>query len=302
MMKVTKTFQGGVLWLFATSSCLLMLLACSASAQETQPSPSPSPSAMPKLSVAIKLKVYPYGKDANNQSIPVARKHFYLFNKKIEKETIENLQVKLGNMPSHKDYQLKSKVSDAFIKDWLEKYRCDTVYCRDITQEDLKIPELNAAYTAAQKVFGDKRDEQGNELALKWMVNFLPKEVRTGYYDMKTEWLNRATKMLKDEMKAPVATVATNKAGEAYFTNIDPLGGEPDVDPKTKEKPGTIYYITNLVPIETADNCFLWLVANKVGPNVPVTQFDLRNPSKTALLDVKTLKGNPATALSFKCK
>lgn len=248
------------------------------------PTPASTPVARPILKT-IKLNVQYVGK------APVVRKHFYVSRLPFN---LDELQQKLGNLPSHKDYQkkvsgpsLSEEIVGEFIREWLERYKCETVYCQPIVLEDVqRIRVFQDAYKRASELFKNAPAQQSTELALKWMPNFLPPEIRTGYFDMKTDWTKRALALMETEMvggeKNLVRTTMTDRRGEAYITDI---------------APGATYYISNLIPIEDGKDCYLWNYKKeiKAGPGLEVGV--LLGPNAK----LKEIKGANASALSFTC-
>jgi hypothetical protein len=292
----------------ATALCLLLIVfaVCTTRAQETPaaPTPSPTPSATPTPTPAavatpspaatsaerpvlktIKLNVQYVGK------APVVRKHFYVSRLPFN---LDELQQKLGNLPSHKDYQKKASSAGLseelvaeFIREWLEKYKCETVYCQPIALEDVqRIRVFQDAYKRASELFRNAPAPQSTELALKWMPNFLPQEIRTGYFDMKMDWTRRALALMEAETvggeKNLIRTTMTDRRGEAYITDI---------------VPGTTYYISNLIPIEDGKDCYLWNSKKEVkaGPGIEVGV--LLGPNAK----LKEIKGANANVLTFTC-
>lgn len=277
----------------AGALCLLFILAaCTLRAQETPsatPTPTPAPATPagePRILKTIKINVQYAAKT------PVARKHFYLSRLPFN---LDELQQKLGNLPSHKDYEqrasgqgLSAELVTEFVREWLEKYRCETVYCQPITLDDVgRIRVFQDAYKRASELFKNARDQAaGTQLALKWMPNFLPREIRTGYFDMKMDWIKRAIAMMEASSvggeKNLIRGVMTDRKGEAYI---------PDI------KPGNTYYISNLVPVEDGKDCFLWNYKKEVkpGPGVEVGVTLGLNAK------VKEIKGAAASALNFTC-
>jgi hypothetical protein len=123
-------------------------------------------------------------------------------------------------------------------------------------------------------------------MALKWLPNFLPREITTGYFDMKMDWVRRALALMEAGStggeRNTIRAVMTDRKGEVYVTDI---------------KPGTTYYISNLIPIEDGKDCFLWNYKKeiKAGPGVEVGVILGLNAKQ------KEIKGANATALSFTC-
>lgn len=296
----------GVLRLHATALCLLLCLfaAGRARAQQTPaatpppavtPTPAATTAATPAPTAAaptrpilntIKLTAQYGGK------VPVARKHFYLSRLPFN---FDELQQKLGNMPSHKDYlkkasspALSEELLGEFVRDWLERYRCETVYCQPIALEDVeRIRVFQDAYKRARELFPKAADAERTALALKWMTNFLPQAIRTGYFDMKMDWVRRALALLEAGSvggeRNVIRTTMTDRRGEAYITDI---------------KAGATYYISNLIPIEDGKDCFLWSYKKEVKEGLAGLEISIQLwPSAKA----KEVKGANSSPLTFTC-
>lgn len=305
-MCTTKRLTATAFVLNAAALSLLVVFASSAArAQETpaqSPTPTPSSTPTPSQTISptpaaaavpaerpilktIKLNVQYGGK------VPVARKNFYLSRLPFN---LDELQQKLGNLPSHKDYLrkisgqgLSEELVAEFIREWLERYRCETVYCQPITREDVaRIRLFQEAYNRASSVFKNARNEDGTEAALKWLPNFLPREITTGYFDIKMDWVKRAISLMEagsiGAEKNSIRTVMTDRKGEAYITEI---------------APGATYYISNLVPIEDGKDCFLWNSKKEVKVLPGVEVGVILGPNTKA----KEVKGANASALTFTC-
>jgi hypothetical protein len=300
-MGITKRAITTILRIAAAALCLLVIFTTRIAQAQGTPSPAPAPTPTPQPAAAapastqagegpilktIKLNVQYGGK------VPVARKHFYLSRLPFN---LEELQQKLGNPPSHRDYQrrlasaagLSEELVSEFVREWLEKYRCETVYCQPISREDVgRIRLFQEAYRRAGEIFKNVRNTDAGEEALKWLPNFLPREITTGYFDMKMEWVRRAVALMEAESaggeKNLVRSVMTDRKGEAFIPEI---------------MPGATYYISNLIPIEDGKDCFLWNYKKEVkalpGVEVGVTL----GPNSR----VREIKGANAAALTFTC-
>lgn len=294
-MSTRRKSTESILQLICAALCLLSLSGKGeALAQQPAPSPAqtpqptaaqiPSTSARPILKT-IKLNVQYGGR------VPAARKHFYLSRLPFN---LEEMQQKLGNLPSHQDYLrkvsghgLSEEMVSEFIREWLERYRCETVYCQPITSEDKdRIRLFKAAYEKSSAVFKNAREQDGSEMALSRLPNFLPREIATGYFDMKMDWVKRAIALMEAETvggeKNLVRSVMTDRKGEAYITEV---------------RPGATYYLSNLVPIEDGKDCFLWNTKKEVkeGPGLEVGVTLGPNTR------VKELKGAGGATLAFTC-
>jgi len=152
--------------------------------------------------------------------------------------------------PSRKSYYASVKASPQLIN-WLEANNCDTVYCRELTKEEVTckvgdaacVPEFVQAYNDARtSLKGD------GELARKWVTNYGPlatPQLRVGFHDQKMKWLAAAVAGLeKAQGLAPgaIKVAVTDRQGYAYFYDLCPGA----------------YYISNLAPAEVGTDRILW--------------------------------------------
>src|SRR6266542_4308777 len=166
--------------------CLLVVFDWQVCAQVASPAPSASPSpTLCKDGVSpgvIQLTPDP----ANPSKLALARKHFYLSSSPFNLTTTVNLKT----APSLRSYY-KSAVASQQLIDWLEDNHCETIYCRELTDAEVKcaggdpqkcVPEFIAAYrNALTKLNGNQ------ELARKWITNYEPlssPSLRVGFYDL----------------------------------------------------------------------------------------------------------------------
>ncbi|HYJ45090.1 MAG TPA: hypothetical protein VEV81_00655 [Pyrinomonadaceae bacterium] len=237
---------------------LLIVFALNTRAQTPTPAPSPTttaavpqssapctpPPACPTIAphvfqVSVNLK-------QNDKTVPVARRPLYLspcaFN-------LEKLPAQ-GRAPSRKSYYAGVKASPQLIN-WLEANNCDTVYCRELTREEVTcntsdarcVPEFVQAYNEAlSKLKGDQ------ELARKWVTNYAPlatPQLRVGFHDEKMKWLAAAAAAVeKASGLAPgtLRSAVTDRQGIAYFYDLCPGA----------------YYISNLAPAEIGGDRIIW--------------------------------------------
>ena len=237
----------------ANALCLALAFALGVQAQTPTPTPTASPQSSapcaqppscPTLAphvfqVAVNLK-------QSDKSLAVARKPIYLspcpFN--LDKLPAE------GRAPSRKSYYMSVKASQQLIN-WLEANNCDTVYCRELTKEEVTcktgdaacVPEFVQAYgEALAKLKGDQ------ELARKWVTNYGPlatPQLRVGFYDEKMRWLAAAVAAIEKASglaSGTIKTAVTDRQGYAYFYDLCP---------------GT-YYISNIAPAEVGADRILW--------------------------------------------
>lgn len=152
--------------------------------------------------------------------------------------------------PSRKGYYIGVKASPQLIN-WLETNNCDTVYCRELSREEVTcntsdgacVPEFVQAYNEAlSKLKGDQ------ELARKWVTNYAPlssAQLRVGFHDEKMKWLAAtvaAVEKASGLSPGTIRTAVTDRQGIAYFYDLCPGA----------------YYISNLAPVEAGADRFIW--------------------------------------------
>ncbi len=251
---------------------------------------------------ALELKAL---KDAKKQAVKAPYKHFYVISlsdrAKLTKEQkdsfFKNLIAAVGRPPMMADYQanlVKAGLSEIqakeFIENWLLRYQCETVYCQDITAADLdKISVFKAAHETNAPLFRNASDAETR--SFRWLPNFLPLAVRTGYFDMRRRWVKCATQYLQTPaakgLGAQVSAGMTNKSSTTYFPGLPP---------------GT-YYVSNLVPLETGSeigklSANLWFIEATIAPTTKSGAVDLLGNDKN-FVEIKDLKAEPAP--TFQC-
>ncbi len=182
----------------------------------------------------------------SERSVAVARKPIYLSPCPFNLDKVPAA----ARAPSRKSYYAGVKASQQLIN-WLETNNCDTVYCRELTKEEVTckagegscVPEFVQAYNEAlTKLKGDQ------ELARKWVTIYGPlatPQLRIGFHDEKMKWLAAAVAAIeKADGLAPgtIKTAVTDRQGYAYFYDLCP---------------GT-YYISNIAPAEVSADRILW--------------------------------------------
>lgn len=220
--------------------------------------------------------------DPDKKPLIAANKHFYVISTnatKLKKEDFfKSLITAIGPPPTLAGYQtelVKSGVAEPqakeFISSWILGRKCETVYCQDITQEDIgKITVFKTAYDASKGVFGGAMVD-GQERALRWLPNFLTTPVRTGYYELRRQWVECAVSYIEAAPDAAqnkglgfkVVKGMTDKNGTTYFPSL-PAGN---------------YYVSNLVPFETG-------TLDKTVPNLWFTEQAIAATVKGSTLDV----------------
>ena len=80
-------------------------------------------------------------------------------------------------------------------------------------------------------------------MARRWLANYLPAEMRDGYYEIKKKTTGDLIRQAEASTGKPVMSIMTDRKGTAYLTGIEP---------------GT-YTISNLVGSETEKTSLLWI-------------------------------------------
>ena len=192
--------------------------------QTPAPAASPTPTPSPRPAI-IKLRVE---YEANSIKQPIGLKRFFLLRDDYEKLPA-TLTASIG-APSRSAYYTGVGASQELLA-WFAANNCDYVYCREMKQTDLQVPEFRQAYERGLRKWRDP------EIALRWLTVNLPEPIRVGYYRQRTPTVETLAARSR-----VVAEVVTSEKGIALMTNIPP--GE--------------YYVSSILPIETGGACVLW--------------------------------------------
>ena len=233
---------------------------CAQTAATPAPSPSPSPLANTQsqptpCAGSAALGVLQLTTDATNpdNKLKLARRRFYLSPRPFN---LANPNVNLRGAPSLRNFYTSAGASPQLIA-WLEENHCETVYCRELTANEVKcegidtkkcVPEFTSAYREALvKLKGNQ------ELARKWVTNYPPlssTKLRTDFYNAKKKWLERAVEVIGREpgSNLKVRSTITDKDGIAFFYDLCP---------------GT-YYVSSLAPVEVEGVGLVWETTNPV--------------------------------------
>jgi hypothetical protein len=190
----------------------------------------------------IRLKVK-YKSGEITKELP--RKRFFLITGSLDENRALIEQIKQTAPPSRECYYRSQGASDALIK-WLKENDCDSVYCREVEDKYLggpdTVPEFKTAYEQALK------ELKTADLARRWLSNYLPPQIRDGYYNAKRQKLDLLIKQAENRSGKPVMSIMTDRKGTAYLTDIEP---------------GT-YTISNLAAAETEKSSILWICEREV--------------------------------------
>jgi hypothetical protein len=190
----------------------------------------------------VRLKVR-YKSPEGTKDLP--RKRFFLIPGSLDqnKSLIEKIKAVSGT--SRECYYRRHGASAALIK-WLKGNDCETVYCREIEEKYVSGPE---AVPEFQKAFEQASNELKNrEVARRWLTNYLPVELRSGFYDERQKAIQVLLSGAEATIKPNVMSIMTDRKGTAYLTNI---------------QPGS-YTISNIVASETDKTSITWICERQV--------------------------------------
>jgi hypothetical protein len=190
----------------------------------------------------VRLKVR-YKSSEGLRDLP--RKRFFLIPGSFEqnKALIDRIKATAGS--SRECYYQRLGASAGLIK-WLKDNDCETVYCREIEEKFVSGPE---AVQEFQKAFEQAVSELKNrEVARRWLTNYLPAELRSGFYDERQKTIEAILAGSEATTEPNVMSIMTDRKGTAYLTNINP---------------GT-YTISNIVASETDKTTITWICERQV--------------------------------------
>jgi len=190
----------------------------------------------------IRLKVRYKSADGTKELV---RKRFFLIKGSLDENKALADAIKQTTLISRECYYRSKGASERLIK-WLDDNDCESVYCRAIEERELigpdAVPEFKSAYDLAL------RQLKTPEVARRWLPNYLPADLRDGYYNLKQRTIEGLLKQAGALSAKPLMSIMTDRKGTAYLTDIEP---------------GT-YTISNLVPSESDKSEILWLCEREV--------------------------------------
>ena len=190
----------------------------------------------------IRLKVR-YKSEQGMKDLP--RKRFFLIKGSLDENKSLIEKIKQTEVLSRDCYYRAKGASAGLIK-WLKDNDCESPYCREVEEKYLSgadaVPEFPAAFEPALRELKDR------EVARRWLTNYLPPELRFGFYEQKQKALQALIAEAEAATKTPSMSIMTDRKGTAYLTNIEP----------------GMYTISNLIGSETEKTSILWSCEREV--------------------------------------
>jgi len=194
------------------------------------------------VSGVIRLKVRYKSGDLTKE---LPRRRFFLIKGSLQDNGSLIDAIRKTETISRDCYYREQRASGQLIK-WLKENDCESVYCRQVEDTYINgseaVPEFKIAYDQAL------RELKTPEVARRWLTNYLPEEMRDGFYNRKQKAIGDLIKQAEAANGKPVMSIMTDRKGTAYLTGIEP---------------GT-YTISNLVGSETEKTSLLWICEREV--------------------------------------
>jgi len=180
----------------------------------------------------------------------LARKRFFLIPGTLEQNRALITAIEQQPFTTRDCYYRQHKASAELIN-WLKEGDCESVYCRSIETEFVTgpkaVPEFASAFAANHTQFGN------DIIALQWLTNYLPPDLRDGFYKDRQQTIET---LLKQGQLGMIQSVMTDRNGTAYFTDLGP---------------GT-YVLSNLIPTELGQTLVTWNCEVQVKPGDLATE------------------------------
>ena len=194
------------------------------------------------VSGVIRLKVRYKSGDLTKE---LPRRRFFLIKGSLQDNGSLIDAIRKTETISRDCYYREQGASGQLIK-WLKENDCESVYCRQVEDTYINgseaVPEFKIAYDQAL------RELKTPEVARRWLTNYLPEEMRDGFYNRKQKAIGDLITQAEAANGKPVMSIMTDRKGTAYLTGIEP---------------GT-YTISNLVGSETEKTSLLWICEREV--------------------------------------
>ena len=168
-----------------------------------------------------------------------SRKRFFLLRGTLEQNRSLLEGVQQRPVVTRDCYYTRLGASKALI-DWLKAGDCESVYCREISNDDVEgpgsVPEFVNALSAGEKEYGSR------EIARKWLTTNLPDNLRDGFYKSSQTELQAVIKQAEANSGTKVVSVMTDRNGTAYFTDLVPGN----------------YVVSTLIPTQIESTSVVW--------------------------------------------
>ena len=233
--------------------CLLIMFECPAYPQTatTAAPPSTSPGGCEGGVSPGVIKLIP-DTTSPDLKLKLARTRFYLSSRQFNLADTVNMSM----APSLRGYYSAAGASPQLIG-WLEENHCETVYCRELTADEVGcvggdqkkcVPEFVGAYRNALANLKGNR-----ELARRLITNYPPLSapaLRVGFYVELTKWLGGAVEAVERAAGGglKLRSAITNKDGVGFFYDLCPGS----------------YYISSVAPVDFSGARLFWESARPV--------------------------------------
>lgn len=209
-------------------------------------------------------------KGSDKSRSPLARKRFYLFPGGLKDNQALIDRVKAAEITSRDCFYAQAQASPCYIR-WLQQENCESPFCRQVKRDEIiGIKEFEDAYNKGMTLYGKR-----TELSLNWIVNNMPPNLVSGFYDQQQGLIEK----LLAGQKPLQSTMTTSTAVEATFPGIAAVE-------KAKK-----FTISNVLPVQIDSKSYVWVCEVDVtqGKNaaLPLT---LDATKKNCVLTVKDVK------------
>jgi hypothetical protein len=214
-----------------------------------------------------------------DKRLSLARKRFYVFAGGVKENTALIERINAAEIVSRDCYYTQINASPCFIS-WLQEENCETPFCRKVVKDDLTyVKEFEAAYNKGLPLYGRKPN-----LALDWLVNNLPANLSTGYYQQQ----KKSIQQILNGQRPVESSMTTAGAAVATFVNI-PVTDKVET-----------FLVSNVLPVEVGNKSYVWICeVNSKSKTIPLYS-DPAKKSKGCTVTIKDLKKCTAAACEKK--